>query len=470
MYSACVPLFTAVCRKVARRLNDYENYGRESEYVAQYMTKIFVFQFLQDQLYLILTAWVFIPYRDKFEVWLRSLYDLVLASEHSLRFVTGPDGKHLYHIKKSDTPAAEKLESLLLYFVVTGQIINLAFETVIPMVMRYFTDRKQARAKVLLPEQQQEKDGRHSTMETKAVASEDNSLAKHRSSSSSNDKSATKRSAISHIASLTDLYISSSDNEDETEGDGSSVKKIDHTTPATVYDTVLAKIDTLANSPLHEQKFVARVTSEVDLPSYDLYEDYAEMVSQFGYVTFFSIIWPFAPLCAFINNWIELRSDAVKICLTVRRPLPVRAETIGPWLDAMRATSWLASISNALLVYQFNGTASWLPSTDKESMTRYGRTDLVVALVIMIFAEHLFLVVRMLVRRVLASWPCAADRRNEMAKAKMKQKWWRKLSRVLQDEEKAEEVADVTGGGTRVDFDQQVQFGSQVICNAFKIR
>ena len=40
--------------------------------------------------------------------------------------------------------------------------------------------------------------------------------------------------------------------------------------------------------------------------------DYAEMVTQFGYVALWSLVWPLAPLFAFVNNYIELRSDAVK--------------------------------------------------------------------------------------------------------------------------------------------------------------
>ena len=36
-----------------------------------------------------------------------------------------------------------------------------------------------------------------------------------------------------------------------------------------------------------------------------------------------------------INNWLELRSDAFKIAVHTRRPIPARTDTIGPWLDAL---------------------------------------------------------------------------------------------------------------------------------------
>lgn len=38
---------------------------------------------------------------------------------------------------------------------------------------------------------------------------------------------------------------------------------------------------------------------------------------------------------AFLNNWLEMRSDAFKIMTHSRRPLPKRVESIGAWLDCM---------------------------------------------------------------------------------------------------------------------------------------
>lgn len=59
------------------------------------------------------------------------------------------------------------------------------------------------------------------------------------------------------------------------------------------------------------------------------------MVTQFGYVTVWSIVWPLAPIFALINNYFELRTDALKICKHVRRPIGDRVETIGSWLETL---------------------------------------------------------------------------------------------------------------------------------------
>lgn len=59
------------------------------------------------------------------------------------------------------------------------------------------------------------------------------------------------------------------------------------------------------------------------------------MVTQFGYIAVWSIIWPLAPVFALINDYVELRSDAIKICNHVQRPVGERVESIGPWLNML---------------------------------------------------------------------------------------------------------------------------------------
>ena len=44
-----------------------------------------------------------------------------------------------------------------------------------------------------------------------------------------------------------------------------------------------------------EREFLEEVRSEVALPDYELFGDYSEMVTQFGYVVLWSGIWPLAP-------------------------------------------------------------------------------------------------------------------------------------------------------------------------------
>jgi hypothetical protein len=55
------------------------------------------------------------------------------------------------------------------------------------------------------------------------------------------------------------------------------------------------------------------------------------MWCQFGYAFMFSSVFPMASFYALANNLMEMRSDAFKICLSMRRPHPQQADSMGIW-------------------------------------------------------------------------------------------------------------------------------------------
>ncbi|XP_067221688.1 anoctamin-7 [Chanodichthys erythropterus] len=81
-----------------------------------------------------------------------------------------------------------------------------------------------------------------------------------------------------------------------------------------------------------------------------LFDEYLEMVLQFGFITIFVAACPLAPLFALINNWVEVRLDAQKFVCEYRRPVVERAQDIGIWLTILKFISFLAVISNAFLI------------------------------------------------------------------------------------------------------------------------
>lgn len=121
-----------------------------------------------------------------------------------------------------------------------------------------------------------------------------------------------------------------------------------------------ADADKAAGSQDREERFLDKVEAELALPEYNIFVDYAEMVTQFGYVVIWSIVWPIAPLFALINNYFELRSDALKISKHVRRPMGDRVETIGTWLDAMGIIAWMGAWTSATLIELFRPRPSLL--------------------------------------------------------------------------------------------------------------
>ncbi|TXT10622.1 hypothetical protein VHUM_02127 [Vanrija humicola] len=102
-----------------------------------------------------------------------------------------------------------------------------------------------------------------------------------------------------------------------------------------------------------EKNFLDKVERELALPDYTTFVDYAEMVTQFGYVVTWSVVWPLAPVFALVNNYFEIRSDALKVCKHVRRPIGDRVETIGTWLDTMGIIAWVGGWMSATLIALF---------------------------------------------------------------------------------------------------------------------
>uniref|UniRef100_A0A8C5PBZ4 Anoctamin n=1 Tax=Leptobrachium leishanense TaxID=445787 RepID=A0A8C5PBZ4_9ANUR len=86
------------------------------------------------------------------------------------------------------------------------------------------------------------------------------------------------------------------------------------------------------------------------IPYKGLFDEYLEMVIQFGFITIFVAACPLAPLFALLNNWIEVRLDAKKFVYEYRRPVAQRAQDIGVWTAILEAITSIAVIGNAFLV------------------------------------------------------------------------------------------------------------------------
>lgn len=63
----------------------------------------------------------------------------------------------------------------------------------------------------------------------------------------------------------------------------------------------------------------------------DTFDDYLELYIQFGYVFLFSSVYPVAAFWALLNNLVELRADAFKLCKLFRRPFMRKVKDIGAW-------------------------------------------------------------------------------------------------------------------------------------------
>jgi anoctamin-10 len=116
---------------------------------------------------------------------------------------------------------------------------------------------------------------------------------------------------------------------------------------------------------------------------------------KFGYLSLFSVVWPLTACSFLVNNWFEIRGDAFKICVEMKRPIPYRADTIGPWLDSLGFLTWLGSITTAAIVYMFSNDGLG-PDGSPAAIKGWA------LLLTIIFSERVYLLVRFGVRTIIS--------------------------------------------------------------------
>ncbi|XP_075404881.1 anoctamin-8 [Tenrec ecaudatus] len=126
----------------------------------------------------------------------------------------------------------------------------------------------------------------------------------------------------------------------------------------------------------------------------DTFQDYQEMFVQFGYVVLFSSAFPLAALCALINNLIEIRSDAFKLCTGLQRPFGQRVESIGQWQKVMEAMGVLAIVVNCYLIGQCGQLQRLFPWLGPEA-----------AIVSLVVLEHFALLLKYLIHVTIPDIP-----------------------------------------------------------------
>lgn len=121
--------------------------------------------------------------------------------------------------------------------------------------------------------------------------------------------------------------------------------------------------------------------------------DYQEMVIQFGYVTLFSLGFPLCPLIAYLNNLIEMRSDAFKLNATQQRPQYRILEGIGYWEDILYLMVMSSIFINMAMLVMFDAASDDFDIFDTHD---FGTT-----VVSMVVAEHIVIVVKLFAEQII---------------------------------------------------------------------
>lgn len=98
-------------------------------------------------------------------------------------------------------------------------------------------------------------------------------------------------------------------------------------------------------------------------------EDYGELVIQYGYIALFGIAYPPATLVFFINNVMEMRSDAFKYLFIVNRAPADDAAHIGKWTAILRFLALSAVWTNAgIIVFTSDRSARVISDVSAKSI------------------------------------------------------------------------------------------------------
>ncbi|KAI0831862.1 DUF590-domain-containing protein [Trametes gibbosa] len=422
LFVALVPRLLAVYHSYAVRLTNWENHGHQSTHDGSLTVKTFSLSAIVAYLGIGLSAFVYVPFGEEVmasvqhhlfygdtplrataRTWLSSVFTALPSNiTASFNATAGEKGSASRTFWDRDSSSARgklsstRLQDQMFAFTVTNQVVNTFVEIGLPFVLR-------AVASV--------RSGKGLSLAAPAAGA-----------SGSNGNGKKKRVMF----------------EDQTPE---------------------AEVERVAQLEA-EREFLDRVNKEVALPDYDLFTDYSEMVTQFGYVALWSTIWPLAPVMSLFNNWLELRSDAFKIAVHVRRPIPTRTDTIGPWLDTLTFLTWLGALTNSALVYLFRPSDHCKPLGTSLSRAHHRLSSprgsaeeyLTAALLIALGASHGYIVLRMVVRHTLERvlWRGTKEEREaEQTETAVKAQYLRSLgvADVVNAEDGRSGAASGEGGG-----------------------
>lgn len=104
-----------------------------------------------------------------------------------------------------------------------------------------------------------------------------------------------------------------------------------------------------AKNSTRDTTIYSTLVDELEQDEYEQFDDYLEMVIQFGYVTLFASAFPLSGLLSIICNFIEIKSDLFKLTYVVRRPDAIRTSSIGTWLTVMQGMVWISIMTNVFI-------------------------------------------------------------------------------------------------------------------------
>eukprot|EP01091_Cochliopodium_minus_P009763 TRINITY_DN2477_c0_g1_i1.p1 TRINITY_DN2477_c0_g1~~TRINITY_DN2477_c0_g1_i1.p1 ORF type:complete len:760 (+),score=227.49 TRINITY_DN2477_c0_g1_i1:44-2323(+) len=137
------------------------------------------------------------------------------------------------------------------------------------------------------------------------------------------------------------------------------------------------------------------------VPNVSTFDDYNELIIQYGYLTLFAASLPVAPILVMVNCMVELKTDGLKYLRHMQRPNYRGAQDIGVWYYILEVLGVMAVITNGLLI-GFSG---------RVFETLEIRNVLVIVCFFILF-EHTLLVIKFLISFLVPDSP-GKTRKNQ---------------------------------------------------------
>jgi len=148
------------------------------------------------------------------------------------------------------------------------------------------------------------------------------------------------------------------------------------------------------------------------------FDEYSEMVIQYGYITMFAASFPLAPFLAVLNNVIEIRTDALKLLEAHSRPEYKGAQGIGAWYSILEFLGVASVMTNCLLIgFSLNSVADAFGGVPETPMAKRISQAPFYTFTVIVIIEHVLFFAKFFVSFIIPDMP------GWIAKDLAKQEW-----------------------------------------------
>merc|ERR1712226_144937 len=93
---------------------------------------------------------------------------------------------------------------------------------------------------------------------------------------------------------------------------------------------------------------------------FNFFSEMLDPAIQFSYIVNFSAIWPMCALCGYLNNYMEVISDAGALVLYGKRPIPRMVNGLGSWVNALQFAMVLGVLFTVgMITVASSGLEAW---------------------------------------------------------------------------------------------------------------